>query len=317
MKYSILLTLLFITQSIYGSNQAMIRLVDAIAVQGPTIELGEIATIQCADPALKNRLLQVDLGEVPAMGKTKFVSSFRIQGILEKQGLGDVELLGTQSVVSTEFRKVPREEIRKFLRDWVRQQLGEERELDIRFTHIPAGWQVPTGEGVEFHVHHSGRDPVGRLALGLQVKQHNRIMANTRVRLEVNAYQLAYVLTSPLKRGEQLTWDKLTEKRAHIEQTSGMDVAQIDTVIGHTAKRNLPLGHVPKVTDFEAPIAIERGSLNRLIVENGSVRLSITGAQALQDGRPGDLILFQNPVNRKEPLRARVVKPGLGTIKIR
>ena len=109
---------------------------------------------------------------------------------------------------------------------------------------------------------------------------------------------------SSLQRGEILTTDHLEIRRADVTMATGMEAVDVDNIIGLAAKHNLPVGELLSVQDFEHPIVMERGAMSRIIVLNGGIKLCIAGAEALQSGRTGDLILFKNPMNPREPLKA-------------
>jgi len=161
-----------------------------------------------------------------------------------------------------------------------------------------------------------GRKPAGSLVVTLRATVGEQILATTRAKVVVRLFRDHIVLVRPLSRKDILTPQHVERRRVDITDLSGMEIADEQQVIGLAAKRELPIGTLISIRDFDQPVVVERGSLNRIIVINNEVKVNIAGAQALQPGKVGDTILFSNPINGQEPLRARIIKAGLAVIEL-
>ncbi|MCB1135862.1 MAG: flagellar basal body P-ring formation protein FlgA [Chlamydiia bacterium] len=294
-----------------------IRLIDHIAVSGTDIHLGDIATVTADTEEQARKLRNVVISDLPSVGRTRVLSAFRIKHALQKQGWEDVSILGLQSTVAVQSRIVEEAELRNVIHNWVAESTAKQQEFDIDYIELPRNWEIPAGEEVEITVESKAQAPKGALTLTLRAKGNGRVLANSRARIEVSLYQDALVLIRPLRRGDKLSSDDVELRRADVTKSNGMEATDPDSLIGMTAKANLKLGTVLSVTHFDQPVVITRGSVNRILVLNGQVRLSVAGAEALQDGKKGEEILFRNPMNPKDPLRARVLRPGLAVVRMR
>jgi flagella basal body P-ring formation protein FlgA len=300
-----------------NSNRADIRLVDSIAVRVPNVTLGEIASIETENNLLKMRLINLVVGEPPRVSGSKIISSFKIKSILTREGIRNVDVHGIQSTVVTETRFMEKDELKKIIQKWVLSKSEENNEADIDFLRLSRRWEVPKGKEVEFIVHsrkasHSG----GKLALTVRAVVGDFIMASTHVRIDLKYFSNAPVLIRPLLRGEKLLEEYVEIHRSDVTSLDSMIVGNAENVFGMIAKKDLPLGKILSLKDFEMPVLIERGSMNRLLVVNGIIKMSIAGAKALQSGKKGELILFSNPLNGKETLKGRVMRTGLAMINL-
>ena len=83
------------------------------------------------------------------------------------------------------------------------------------------------------------------------------------------------------------------------------------------ARRSIKQGAVLTAKDLTPRTLVERGSFNRIIILNGKVKMVVSGAQALENGREGEFILFTNPLNKYDRLKAKVMRSGLAMIKLK
>ena len=104
--------MLFPHHGLWGSEKAVIRLVDSIAVRAPEITLGEIATVESDDPHLKESLIHFVVGVAPQVGRSRLVSSYKIKSLLAKNGFDSAVIHGVQSTVVTEATVMRRDEIK-------------------------------------------------------------------------------------------------------------------------------------------------------------------------------------------------------------
>ncbi len=83
------------------------------------------------------------------------------------------------------------------------------------------------------------------------------------------------------------------------------------------AKKDLHPNAPILANNITRPVLVERGSINRIFVINDNVVMTVTGAKALQSGKKGDLVMFDNPMNDRKNLQARVIKEGVALINLK
>ncbi|MFT4552147.1 MAG: flagella basal body P-ring formation protein FlgA [Chlamydiales bacterium] len=325
MRVSEIITVVFFVLGMWGfpyleadvRDLADVRLVDAIVVRAPNVTLGEIASIETEDDLLKKRLINLVVGEAPRVGASKIVSSYKIKGILSRGGLRGVNVHGVQSTVSIETRMMEKDELKKIIRDWVLTKAKKGKQTEVEFLLLPRRWEVPEGEEIEYVVHSSKKKQLGgKQSLTVRAVVGDYIMSSAHARINIAHFSHVPVVIRPLKRGQVLLEDHVIIRRSDVTFSDGMIVGNVEAFVGMIAKRDLPMGKILSVNDFEMPLLIERGSLNRLLVVNGTIRMSIAGAKALQSGKKGESILFSNPLNEKEVLKCRVMEAGLAMINL-
>lgn len=304
-----------LTEVFAKSYEAYVRLIDYIAVPSPKVLLGDIANIESENKELRERLIRLVVGGAPKISSSRIISSFRIKNLLEKEGFASIKVYGVQSTVTIEEREFSREEIKEVVLSWVEDQVDDDREVVIDFLRLPGSWIIPKGGGDSIRVESSKKKGLcGKMTLTLRSMFADRIMSSTRVRAEIFVFRKVPCIVRPIQRGEKISIDHVKVLRSDVSGANGMEIVRIEDVLGLVAKKNLPVGSFLYRKDFECPVLIERGSLNRVVVVNGAVRMSIAGAMSLQNGREGELILFSNPLNRKETIKARVMRSGLAML---
>lgn len=313
--FLLLMAVFFSRVQAKSSVQANVRLIDTVAVRAPLVSLGEIAHIESPNESLKKQLIHLVVGEAPQMGRSRIISSFRIKGILKKEGVDGVQVYGVQSLVNTESKKLSRDEMKEKIIHWAERNAEGSKEVKVDFVRLPQFWKIPEGEEVDIQVSSVGSAKHGGYqSLTLRSLVGDRVMSSQHVRIKISYFDEVPVIVRPLKKGSVLEKIHVTMRRAEVTGASGMEVGQAEDLLGMVAKRDLSVGSLLSLRDFERPVLIERGSINRLLILNGSVRMKVSGAEALQNGRMGDIILFSNPMNKRKNLKAKVLKQGLAAI---
>lgn len=310
----ILAAALLVSTSLWGA-EAQVRLIDTIAVQVPDVTLGEIAQIQCDNPDLKQQLMDLVIADAPRIGVPRLITSYKVNNILKARGLDSkVDVLGKQTTVSTEARLVQDEEMMELIREWVLAQVDDQVRAEVDFFKLPINWEIPAGEDIRLIVDSRRTQIGGETVINLRAMAGDQVLASARSRVHVCLYKDMPVLTQPIQRGEVLDPSCYEVRETEITNQTGYEVSKIDDLLGMAAKRNLKSGQMLTSRDFDLPVLIERGEQVRIIVQNGAVKMSITGAEAMQSGKKGDVILFKNPLNQRQPLKAEVVRDGLALI---
>lgn len=303
---------------VVSASFSQVRLMDSIAVEAPYIELGEIAFIESGNLREKKALQKLVVAEAPKNAHPKVISAYRIRSLLEAKGLlENTEVLGSQTTVTLLSRVVEQEEITAAIKEWVAKESTPDTEFSIDFVRLPKRWSVPAGGQVKIVVQPANRKQAGNLSFTAMAMVGAEVVSQTRLRVRVKKSQPCWVLRQPLQRAEVITLGHVHKEMVDVTDFSGMPIANFEQIAGLSAKMRIKVGKILDAKDFTKPVVMKKGSLNRIIVRNGAVELSISGAQAMQDGREGEIVQFSNPMNSREPLRAKVVGEGLGVIELR
>lgn len=296
-----------------------LRLIEQVELEGPKVLLQDVALIEGDDFSLREKVRKLSIDEVPVLGRSQLISSFKIQRILEKhlsfEERQNIEIRGSQTYVACKSRKVSTKDLKKFVRDWVEKQIVDETEFSIQYLHIPDNFLMPKSEKAELVIEHSSKRGIGGThSLAIRSMLSSKVMSSTRIRIVTKLFAELPTLIEPIKRGAVFNKSYVQYQKTDITNTKAMVLRSLKSVEGRVAKRDLGVGSVLFERDFDQPILISRGSLNRLLIVNGTVRMSLAGAKALSDGKEGQFILFSHPLNPKKTIRAQVMAKGLARL---
>lgn len=315
------LMLLFITilpVEAVSPYAAIIRLSSEANILAPVVRLGEIATIETEDQELEERLNKLILAKAPKIDSKNTISSYTIKNILRKEGFEKIKLFGFQTEVQTLSHTINRDELKKRVEEWVSHKISENHSAEITFKSMPSRWSVPAGTDTEIRIETKGqKDLRGNEYITIRSLCDDQVFSSTHTRIHVALFAETAVITRPIKKGDPLSKEDIEIRRSDVTNSTGMETNNYETILGMIAKHDIKSDSLLSVNDFELPIIIKRGSINKVIVVNGSIRMNLNGARALQNGRTDDVIMFKNPMNKKENIHAKVVKEGLALLQIK
>ena len=295
------------------SGEIKIHLIDQVQVLAPKVTLGEIATIEGPKEVI-DQLKEVFIALAPDVGRKGAISSYRIKSILESKGIDNADVYGMQSTFTTEKRSIPKEKLKTMVTEWIQGELPYGTDANLTFMGLTKDWSVPKGEGVDIKfMLQGGRISESTMVL-MEALVDGKVMSSKRVRFNISLYRDVVTFIKPVQRGDQILRDYVELKRSDVTRLKGMEIASVDDVVGMVITRSAPSGMVLTLNDIEKPILVERGALSRIIIKNGSISMTITGAEAMKNGREGDLITFINPMNPRTTLQARIMGKDLAQI---
>lgn len=120
------------------------------------------------------------------------------------------------------------------------------------------------------------------------------------------------VLAHPMARGEVITARDLTFARLRKDTLRRDAIVDVDQIIGMTPRNNLRTGQLVAVSDLQRPVAVARGALVTMVLEEGTMRLTVQG-RANEPGSVGDVIRVTN-TRSNLIVPARVEGPNLVTV---
>lgn len=300
----------------FPSESVKVHLLDQAIVSAPEVTLGEIATIE--GPAeLTENLKGIFLAWAPEVGRKGAISSYRIKSLLDKEGVENLQVLGMQSTFTTEKTAIPKEEIKTMVTEWIQGELPIGTEADLSFMGLTKEWFIPAGKDVEVRLMLQGGSISASTMVLMEALVDGKVLSSKRIRFKVGLYREVVTLVKPIRRGEVVSRDHIMVKRSNVTRLKGMEIAFAKDALGMVVKRTSSSGKVLTLTDIQKPILVEKGALSSILVKNGPINMTITGAIAMKSGREGDLITFKNPMNPRTILQARITGKDSAQIIIR
>lgn len=154
--------------------------------------------------------------------------------------------------------------------------------------------------------------PRGRARIRLAVHAQGQLRRVLSVTLDVTEYREIAVATKAIRRGQLLSASDLKNERRPI--TAAGQYASLASAIGREAKRPLRPGDAIRMNDVadsreESPVLVKYRDTVRLVARKGRLAVTLSAAEALQQGRLGDTIRVRN-ADSKRVIVGKVVGPG-------
>jgi flagella basal body P-ring formation protein FlgA len=182
---------------------------------------------------------------------------------------------------------------------------------EISVTRAPRELVTAPGQTTEVRPRLLNITPrLGTNTVALEVFVDGKAAAGTSVTLDAKAVADVMVATVTIRQGEALTshntsWDRrdITRLSDPIVATAGQSAPE------YLARRTISAGVPITAADVTLPPIVRKGDAVTLIVTCGKVKVSAP-AQALQDGRTGDIIRVSCAASQ-EDVHARIIDRGL------
>ena len=159
----------------------------------------------------------------------------------------------------------------------------------------------------------SSQMPLGRVPLTVRILDGERLVAARSSSFEIARRQTVVIASSTLERSAVVTADHVREETRYLDRFT--DELNAEQVVGR--KVTLPvrpgevvtLRHVANDIEDDSPILIKPRDAVRLIARKKSLTVVVPVAEALQEGREGQLIRVRNPESNRI-VTGRVVGRG-------
>lgn len=280
------------------------------------VTIGDVASVEGGEPALRDRIMRLDLSDAPDLLKPTKVTRdlithrIRIAGIDAKK----YRLQGAETVlVSSQGYRVPEQEIINVAKQYLRARLPwKPDDVTIESTRSIRGpIQVPgSKEDVRIEVSLRGsRLGLGNIPVDVSVFSKGVKQTDVALAFDVHLSQNIAVAYRQIERGRTITAEDVFYEKRVIDKISGY-LLESESPIGRKAKRTIqPLQPVTKAdldaADAEGEFVIRQRDAVRLVAKAGNLTITTTG-EALQDGRTGQMIRVRN-VDSKTVVSGRVV----------
>jgi flagella basal body P-ring formation protein FlgA len=305
------------------SDGVVVELRPSSMVGQRTVTLDAIANIRGGDQVLRQQIGQLDVVELPEIGKSSSVSreqvAFRIQlaGIDRSRFRVEGQ---AETLISLEIAEWTAEQVQAAAEKAIALRLGVDRgDIEYRLVQpvrLPPS-QVPPAGDLEFaaDVRMQGK-PLGRVAVEVGIVVNKERTGSIPVVLEVACYQKVAVAARRLENGEVLQSDAIRAERMLVHGGDNY-VVFADNLLGQHLLRPIQPGQVLtsgdiELTAAEDPVLVKTHDNVKLVANVGNMRITVFG-EALQEGRGGQMIRVRN-IDSNRTVVGRVV--GRGTVEV-
>ncbi len=274
-------------------------------VSGDTIRIKDLATSITGRPQeMIDRLRETVVGPAPAPGKTKRISSRRINDLLsfDKLGLDRLQArIPPLILVERGSTTVTRAMMDQAFREAVQDNLPFVPDhIEITDVKTPKDQILPSGD-LEIVPRFSGASRMpGRVTVNLDFMIDGALVESKRVAGMVRFFQRTVVSARPLPRGKIISERDLTVIRRQIRSTENMYFEDPKQVVGLMAKRSILSGQPIKPAYVARPILVKRGDRVTLLAQKGRLSITANGVIRDQKGSLGDQVKVLNLTTKRE-----------------
>ncbi len=178
-------------------------------------------------------------------------------------------------------------------------------EVRLRKMTISAELKLPAGK-MEYEVAAPQQwGGWGTVSISVLARQHDEVVRNIPVRIEVEALADMVVALHQIDHGEIVTAADVVLQKREITQNSHLAARTIDDVIGKRTRTTLRSNQPVRADQVEKVPLVKTGQMVTIVAENEVLKISVSG-KARSAGAEGDTIRVQNLTSLKE-IPARVI----------
>ena len=145
----------------------------------------------------------------------------------------------------------------------------------------------------------------GTVNISVLARQHDEVVLNIPVRIDVEALVDMVVALHQIEYGELVSAADVVSQRREISQNSHLAARTIDEVVGKKARTTIRANQPVRADQIERVPLIKSGQMVTIVAENEVLKISISG-KARSSGAEGDTIRVQNLSSLKE-VSARII----------
>jgi flagella basal body P-ring formation protein FlgA len=145
----------------------------------------------------------------------------------------------------------------------------------------------------------------GNANLAVVVRQHDRVVLNTSVQVEVEALADMVVALRQLDYGTIISGTDVAVQQRDIASAAGKYTRDLDAIVGRRARTSIKANAAVRTDQVEKVPIIKSGQMVTIVIENEVMRITVAG-RARSAGAEGDTIMVQNLSSLKE-IPARVI----------
>ncbi|MGD8971280.1 MAG: flagellar basal body P-ring formation chaperone FlgA [Desulfobacterales bacterium] len=278
-------------------------------VQGPEIQLGEVAEIACAETELHGRLERLVIGKAPLPGRSRHITDDYVRLRLRQLDIGvDRMILGgaDRIEVSVPGVAVSEEQIRQIVTGFVKASgIWGDAEVRVKELTISADRTLPRGRVTYRVLPPRHLRSQATLPLSIVFDVDDRFQKTIRATVRVEALAPVVVAARPIGRLKPISTDDLKMETMNLAELPAGVMTDADDIIGKRARRNIDAGDILRPDLIEMPPLVKRGDMVLIVAESGGIKVTATG-EVKSDGLRGDQVKVVN-LGSKKRFSARVV----------
>jgi len=288
-----------------ASEPGRITVKRTAVVAGPTVTLGDVATLEGGAVALAN----VDLGPAPTPNAPRRLEGEAILRRLEAAGMDESAtryVIPATVQIEREAQEVGVEEIKTAVMNVAADALpaGE----TISTLDVAGPVRIPVG-AYEARVSTASRGRAGRRRFDVELVRDGDVLATVPVTARTQARGTVVVTKQPVARGAVLARSDLAVVERDRRDVPDDALTAPEQAIGMTTKVALAADAPLPRAAIVPPIVVKKGDLVTMIVDTGVMRLSAAG-EALEPGSLGAGIKVMNRTS-KQTVEGKVAEHGV------
>jgi len=297
----------------------VVALKPSVKARTRLLSVGDVADLYGGNAGLSQRIARLDISDNRDGGTSSEISQrqIRIRLLLAGIPADSFSFVGAESVVVVQQTDPINDQL---ITDSIRSALAGRHQvptadLEVRVAQplpaVPEAADVSPDE-IRIEPYLPDSLPRGRTRMRVAVHVKGRLRTDLPVTVDVTEYQHIAVATRLITRGQLLTDGDLKSERRPI--TGPVQYVSLANAVGREAKRSFRPGEPIRTYDVqdtreESPILVKYRDTVRLVARKGQLTVTLSAAEALQQGRLGDVVRVRNVVS-KRVIVGKVVGPG-------
>lgn len=298
--------ILLVCKAGYSETKTNIYLKDFAWIEGPSVQLGEIAEID-GNEELVEKLKKIRIASAPPLGKSRVINRDYIWVRLYQSKIKAQELIfqGAKEVEITVLsNSIEEEQVLRAIEDSLSTFLKEEEregmEMEIGRMAFSFPLVVPVGElKLQGEISSSSFNS-SRLTILMQIYINENLYHTLSIPLKIKIFKEVVVVTRNLHTDHTFTREDIRKEKILINVNKQDEewLCDLQEVLGKRLLRNISAGTPLKKEILGPPLLINRGSLVTLFIEGRNIRIHAQG-KALEKGGKGEIIKVLNIDSQK------------------
>jgi len=294
-----------------------------LIVPGVAVRLQDLAQVSALAPqgrdprVVESRLRSVEILRFKRGMMEARIDHADIKLALKRLGFTDVSIAGAKEIrISRKSKLLDNRRVLDMVRAHVRSALaGVDDQARVEFVRRIDPIRIPAGRysmDLRFEADPKNPDYLGDSELRMVAEIDGVIEEIARVPVRISRQVPLLRLTRNVRRGDIIGREDLVFEERTVSQLGPQLFYRLEDVVGLIAVRDLKTGTEIMKTDVKARPVIRKGDLVSVRARKGSLQVE-TLCQALQDGAPGERILFKN-LSSERTVEATVVDRQIAEI---
>jgi len=266
-------------------------------VTGPTVELGEIADIDCPGEA---QLPSLEVGKAANFGLTRLMDAewLQMKGLAPWKDRLVFTSPGRTVQVATRCDTLSDAALQALLDSLFAGEplLGDTRR-SYQLIKKPASITLPLGNR-EIDLRFDGLKRRGRVPLQLRIGREAKWIRRIPLTAEVRLFATVAIARQKITKGETFTESALAEEVRDVTTFTPGLLPTKEDCLRNLAKASILPGRIITARLVDSPPLVQRGDRVPLTLTEGRVQVTLE-AVARRDGRAGEVIPIWNPASKK------------------